>query len=323
MRIDIKLLEEFEQGIDTLHPEKGPIPINILGYGEISLVFEFVDSKEQIAYKRLPIFDNEIQVHRHIKAYQRYHEILTRLGIFIPAEDAYWTNLDENTLVLYCAQEKINPETIGNRIIHHQISIQEIYTLILLIMRKLSKIWLYNHKSSNLKVGIDGQISNWGVRDYDPLSPRITESVELFYLDTSTPMFRINNVDAMEPVLFLKSAPSFLRWALEALFLDEVVDRYFDFRLVTIDLLANFFKEQRAELIPGIIKLVNDFFLDEVPQLELKPLSYNEVDNYYNGFLGDRQIWVIFQAARRIDRFLQTRMLRRSYNFYLPGKIKR
>jgi hypothetical protein len=136
-------------------------------------------------------------------------------------------------------------------------------------------------------------------------------------------MFRVNNVDAMEPILFLKSAPSFLRWALEAAFLDEVVNRYFDFRLVTIDLLANLFKEQRAELIPGLLKLINDFFNDEVSELEVKPITYNEVDTYYNGFLGDRQIWVIFQAVRKMDRYLQTRMRRGTYNFYLPGSVER
>ena len=72
-----------------------------------------------------------------------------------------------------------------------------------------------------------------------------------------------------------------------------------------------------------LIRLVNDFFSTEVPELDIEPLSYHEVDRYYNGFLGDRQIWVVFQAARQMDRYLQTRMLKKNYNFYLPGKIKR
>jgi hypothetical protein len=323
MKINIDRLKEFEQTINTVHPEKGIIPINLLGYGEISLVFEFADLKEGIAYKRLPIFNDETQIQRHIKAYQHYHSILNRLKISIPEEDAVWLRANDGTYVLYCAQEKIETQTIGNQIIHHQIKNKDIFTLVQLVMRKMARIWRYNLRSSNLKVGIDGQISNWTVRNYSQSNPKITDESELFYLDTSTPMFRISNVDAMEPILFLKSAPSFLRWLLKALFLEEVVGRYYDFRLVAIDLLANFYKEQRAELIPGLIKIINSFFSEEVPELNISPIQYQEVDTYYNGFLGDKQIWVIFQAVRKMDRYLQTRMLRKSYNFYLPGTIDR
>lgn len=323
MKIDSTLLRQFERDFDSLNPEKGVIPVTILGYGEISLVFELKDSKERIAYKRLPIFDSKKQVERHIKAYRIYHEILNRLTINVPPEDTFWVEANDGTIVLYCAQQKLNPLSISNRILHQEISTTEIDLLVHLIMQKLSKIWLFNKRSANLKVGIDGQISNWAVADFDPEKPKISETDNLLYLDTSTPMFRMNNVDAMEPILFLKSAPSFLRWALEAAFLDEVIDRYYDFRLVTIDLLANLFKEQRSELIHGLLKLINDFFTDEVSELEVKPITYSEVDTYYNGFLGDRQIWVIFQAVRKMDRYLQTRMRRGTYNFYLPGSVER
>lgn len=323
MKIDTTLLRQFESNFDSLNPEKGTIPVNILGYGEISLVFELKGSKEPIAYKRLPIFDNEMQIERHIKAYTLYHKILNKLSINVPPEDTFWIEANDGTIVLYCAQQMINPLSIANRIIHQEITKEEIYLLVHLIIQKLSKIWLYNQRSTNLQVGIDGQISNWAVADYNPDNPTISDTDTLLYLDTSTPMFRVNNVDAMEPILFLKSAPSFLRWALEAAFLDEVVDRYFDFRLVTIDLLANLFKEQRSELIPGLLNIINDFFNDEVSELGVVPITYDEVDKYYNGFLGDRQIWVIFQAVRKMDRFLQTRMRRGTYNFYLPSNIKR
>ena len=62
---------------------------------------------------------------------------------------------------------------------------------------------------------------------------------------------------------------------------------------------------------------------EEVPDLDIYQIQYQEVDTYYNGFLGDKQIWVIFQTVRKMDRYLQTHMLRKSYNFYLPGTIDR
>jgi hypothetical protein len=323
MQINKGLIQEFENTIDTNNPDRGNIPIKILGYGEISLVFELINDLSPIAYKRLPIFDSESQVNRHIAAYNKYHEILSKLGINIPDEDSIWIRSPQQKIALYCAQEKVPSESIGNRIIHGNITRKDLQTLLLLIMRKMSKIWLYNHRSKKITVGIDGQISNWSLVGYNPKNPRISENDSLLYLDTSTPMFRINGLDAMEAVLFLKSAPSFLRWLLEALFLDEVVGRYYDFRLVAIDLLANLYKEQKPELIPESIRIINEFFSEEVDLLNIAPISYKEIHEYYNGFFGDKQIWVIFQNARRMDKYLQTRMLRKTYDFYLPGRIKR
>jgi hypothetical protein len=323
MEINEKLIQEFENSIDTVHLERGEVPIKLLGYGEISIVFELVNDLAPIAYKRLPIFESEIQVKRHISAYIKYHEILMRLGIEVPPEDSIWIRSSNNKIVLYCAQEKISPETIGNRIIHDKITKKDFQQLILLIMRKLSKIWLFNKRSKKFQVGIDGQISNWSLIGYDSGKPEISEDNQLLYLDTSTPLFRVNGIEAMEPDLFLKSAPSFLRWLLKALFVEEVVGRYYDFRLVAIDLLANFYKEQKPNLIPESLNIINTFFNEEVSELKIPPLTYNEIYSYYNGFLGDKQIWVIFQNARRIDRYLQTRMLKKKYDFYLPAKIKR
>jgi len=42
MKIDIEVLKKLEKSIDTSDPEKGEVPIKILGYGEISLVFEIL-----------------------------------------------------------------------------------------------------------------------------------------------------------------------------------------------------------------------------------------------------------------------------------------
>lgn len=318
LKINRELIRQFENTIDTLNPDKGQISITILGYGEISLVFEFQDTPGT-AYKRLPIFQSVEQVKRHVKAYRLYNDILKRLDIIVPLSDAYWVKpLDNGPISLYCAQEKVDPNSIGNKIIH-AVTNEEIRILVLLILQKLAKIWAYNQKNTRLKIGLDGQISNWSVLDYDAKNPKITLKTELCYFDTSTPMFRLNDIDAMEPILFLRSAPSFLRFILKALFLEDVVGRYYDLRVVIIDLIANFFKEQRKELIPDIIKIINNF-LSQNPHLKVNPLTYKEVKSYYDE---DKQIWVIFQNARRLDRWILTKLFRRKYHFYLPGRIKR
>jgi hypothetical protein len=230
MKINVDIIKELEDTIDTIHPERGKIPITILGYGEISLVFELVDDPQNIAYKRLPIFDNENQVKRHIKAYIEYNRILKEdIGLNIPDCDAVWVKDPRENIVLYCAQEKVPPETVGNNIIH-QLNSNDVRKLVLFIMRELKKVWEFNRKNENMHVGIDGQISNFSLVGYNPANPQVPETSKLLYLDTSTPMYRINGIEAMEPELFLKSAPSFLRWLLKALFIQEVMDRYHDWR---------------------------------------------------------------------------------------------
>jgi hypothetical protein len=320
MDINIALLKEFEETLDTINPEKGKIPIKILGFGEISLVFEILNDPAHLAYKRIPIFDNEKQVRRHTWAYKEYCKILTdKIGLNLPPSEAIWFKNEKDEIKFYCIQQKINPEAVGNKVIH-QISDNEIETLVILAMRELKKVWTLNKENNVLNVGLDGQISNFVVIDYDHNNPTINESSKLLYLDTSTPMFRKNNIEAMEAELFLKSAPSFLRFLIKALFVQEVVDRYYDWRLVAIDLIANFFKEQKPEIIPRLIRRVNKFYREEAKDFNIDSITYEEVHKYYKN---DKMIWVIFQNARRLDRFLKAKLFKKKYDFYLPEKIKR
>jgi hypothetical protein len=320
MKIDIEVLKKLEKSIDTSAPEKGEVPIKILGYGEISLVFELVNNPEQIAYKRIPIFDNETQVERHIWAYNEYNRLLKEdMGLNMPEYDVAWFKDEEGKIQFYCVQEKFPAESVGNKVIH-QLSDQDIKTLILLVMREMKKVWDYSKNHNTIDLGLDGQISNFAIIGFDPNNPKVDLDTKLMYFDTSTPMFRVNGNEAMEAVLFLKSAPSFLRWLLKALFLEETVGRYYDWRKVTIDLVANFFKEQKPEIVPDLINLVNKFFEEEAIDFEIEPLTLEEVKKYYKS---DSSMWVIFQSVRRFDRFLKTKVFKKKYDFYLPGKIER
>ena len=320
MKIDIEVLKKLERSIDTYNPEKGEVPIKILGFGEISLVFEIVGDPEQIAYKRIPIFENEKQVNRHIWAYNEYNRILSQdVGLNLPKYDVVWFKDNEDKIQFYCIQEKISSESVGNKVIH-DLSTEDVKTLILLVMREMKKVWVYSKNHETLDLGLDGQISNFAIIGYDPNNPKIEKDTKLLYFDTSTPMFRKNGIEAMDAELFLESTPSFLRFLVKAAFLDEVIDRYYDWRLVTIDLIANFFKEQKPELIPGIIRQVNKFFKEEASEFNMEPITFEEVQKYYKN---DKMIWVIFQNARKIDRFLKTKLFKKKYDFYLPDKIKR
>lgn len=75
MKVDREILREFEEKLNPVKPEN----IRILGYGEISTVFELPDYPD-IAFKRIPMFRSIEQVERYIQTYYEYIYLLTAAG---------------------------------------------------------------------------------------------------------------------------------------------------------------------------------------------------------------------------------------------------
>ena len=320
MKINLDLLKEFENSIDTVHPDKGRIPINILGYGEISLVFEIIDDPKHLAYKRLPIFKDEEQAQKYEHIFKEYNRILKEdLKIDTPPFDVVWFKNEKGKIIFYGIQEKLLPESVGNKVIH-QVSEKEVETLVLLAMREMKKVWSFNRENENIEVGLDAQISNFAVADYDPENPKVDESSKLLYIDTVPPFYREEGEEAMEIALLTRSVPWLLRGITNAIFLQDIIDGYYDWRTTTIDLIANFYKEQRPELVPGLVEVINKFFIEEAKEFDIDPITLEEVKKYYKL---DKFIWRLFLGVRKFDRFIKTKIFRRKYPFYLPGKIKR
>jgi hypothetical protein len=220
--------------------------------------------------------------------------------------------------VFYIIQRQMPTESVGNRALHH-LSERDVSRLVRRLLGELYKVWDFNQRQDRLRVAVDGQISNWSIDGFDPENPSV-EGARLWYLDTSTPLFRVEGEEQLDPELFLRSAPSFLVWILRLLFVQDVIDRYYDPRLVTVDLVANFFKEQRADLIPRAIGVVGDFFGTEAASLGVAPITEQEVRAYYRE---DALIWTLYLAMRKIDRFLHVQLLRRNYPYILPQRIER
>jgi hypothetical protein len=65
---------------------------------------------------------------------------------------------------------------------------------------------------------------------------------------------------------------------------------------------------------------VNRWLQTEGADLDAKQLDARAVRRYYEK---DAEALELFLRARRVDRFVRTRILRQRYNFILPGPIKR
>jgi hypothetical protein len=318
-KIDAGLLQKFEAGLDPLNPHLSNISADIIGYGEMSTIFVINHSgQENIAYKRMPIFRSQDEMDAYERLFVEYNARLKDIGLNIPGCAAARVIPEKGNSVIYIAQERCPAASIGNAVIH-RLDENSVRLLFLRVLRELKKVFAWNREQSALTFGIDGQISNWAVKDYQEGKP-VTEETELFYIDTSTPLMRKNGVEQLNPELFLRSTPSFLVWLIRMFFLQGVMTRYYDFRMVTIDLIANFYKEQRPEYIPMLIETANNFFAGEGAPFGIVPITEKQIVSYYRE---DATIWRVYLAFRKLDRFLHRRILGKPYVYILPGKIKR
>ena len=321
MKIDRDLLYEFEEGLDTIHPENSKISLKILGYGEISTVFEILHEKfEGIAFKRLPLFNSEEKALDYIKLYGKYNELLGSIGIETPEHGGTYIVRDDGLVIVYLYQEKLPSFSICNKVIH-RVSDQDAEKLFNNILNKMSNVWHHNNENRNsLLIGLDGQISNWAIRNYSGENI-LPNKLIITYLDTSTPLIRENGKELIDAELFLKATPPILRWILKKLYLQKILDRYYDFYSVILDLIANLYKEKRADLIPRMIEIANNFFDKVANEIDVSPrLASEDVDKYYKS---DASIWSIYLTTRKIHRFIRTRILRSYYEFILPETIER
>lgn len=318
-RIDSDLLRRFEAGLNPRDPAVSAIPARILGYGEMSTIFAIeAPGQEAMAYKRMPIFRTPAEMDRYEELFREYNTRLGDVGLTIPAFHTVRVIPARGNLVIYNAQARMPAASICNRLIHH-LPDEAVDRLFRLVLKELHKVFAFNSAQGSLRFGIDGQISNWAVLDYrDGLV--IDDNTRLAYLDTSTPLMQKDGREQLDPELFLRSTPSFLVWIVRLFFLQEVMTRYYDFRKVTIDLIANFYKEQLPGLIPMLIAVANGFFAGEARAFGLRPLTTEEVRAYYRE---DAMIWRTYLGLRRIDRFLHRWILHAPYAYILPGKIKR
>jgi len=301
-----ELLYEFENGLNPQKPAESKIPARIVGYGEISAIFE-IEADNIHVYKRLPLFDSLVAAQHYQQMYLDYCSLLVKAGLSLPAHDTRIVAVPGRPTALYIAQKKLPAANFGHKLIHH-LGDDASLDLIEDALREIVKIWNFNSANKpDIELAIDGQLSNW-VRDSE-------NNQRLCYIDTSTPLFCKQGVEQQNPELLLKSAPGFLRWIIRLLFLQDVMTRYYSPRLVFMDLIANLHKEQKPELIEPAIECVNV----KLPY-DHAPLTRTEVDKYYRE---DKLIWIVFLGLRRLDRFFTIRWLRKRYEFILPGKIKR
>ncbi len=301
MPITEDFLQSFEQGLNPQFPESSKIPAKIVGFGEISSIFK-IDPYNEWVLKRLPLFTNKEEANLYSNNYNTYTNYLKQASLDLPKDKIFI--ISDKKVVLYLAQKALKKEDLCQNKLH-TLSKENAIEMLNNIFLNIKKVDYFNKKNKpKIELSIDGQVSNWAlVND------------KLLFFDTSTPLFKINGEEQLDPELLLNSTPKALRWIIRKFFLQEVMDRYYDIRLVFIDLIANLHKEKRQDLIDKTIINANKILPDNE-----KIITRKEVDKYY---ANDKFIWQLFLALRRMDRWITTSIFNKQYEFILPGKIKR
>lgn len=315
--IDVAFLQEFEQGLNPSAPEQSKIPAQVLGYGEVSTVFSIEAADPGMAYKRIPSFRSSQEGNDYVALYDECMAEFGEIGIEIaPGKMVCFEGINGRYTVIYLVQEKLDPQSIAHKAIH-QLDSEKACKLLECLFDEFDKVFEFNAENQGrLEVGLDGQLSNWAITDFDAESGNLPDPLKFVYLDTSTPLLRRDGVEQLDVTIFLRSAPIILRQILEAVYVEDIVTRYYDLRKVTIDLLANLFKEQKSELVPNLLEIANDRWAENGRFL---PITLDEIESYYKE---DAFMWRIYLGSRRFDRWLH-HLLRKPYPFILPGHIRR
>ena len=315
--VDVTFLQEFEQGLNPSKPEQSKIPAQVLGYGEISTVFSIEAGDGQLAYKRIPSFKNMAEATNYVALYDECMAVFAEIGIEIaPGKMVAFEGVNGRYTVIYLVQKKLDPQTIAHKAIH-QLNSEQAYRLIAGIFDEFDKVFNFNAANQGrLEVGFDGQLSNWAVTAFDAANENLPNSLNFVYLDTSSPLLRRDGKEQLDASIFLRSAPVILRQILEAVYIEDILTRYYDLRKVTIDLLANLFKEQKSELVPDLLQMANERWVENG---RFQAITLDEIESYYRE---DAFMWRLYLGARRFDRNIH-HLLRMPYPYILPGKIQR
>jgi hypothetical protein len=163
-------------------------------------------------------------------------------------------------------------------------------------------------------LALDAQLSNWAFDAGAGPTERLT------YFDVGTPLLRRGGRDQLDLALVARPLPQPVRWAIVRFVAPGVFDRYFDLRQVIQDLLANFVKEGREDLLDTAVSLTNTWLRAEARDAGLAPFEVAAIRAYY---AWDARLWELASASRRVARFVNVRLLGRPYNFLIPGPVRR
>jgi hypothetical protein len=304
LRVDQDFLQRFETGLDLRRPERSAIRARVLGQGRVSTVFGLSDNPQAPALKRLPVFRSDDDAIRYEALHRKYVRSLgERAGVrVLPCTTMRVQDASGTRVVVYIVQEQAQEDSIGHQAIYRMCT-PDIDRLLILILQETSKVFDLNaaHQGGQ-EIGFDARLSNWVIQGFDPEKPCLSERMRLAYLDTSTPLMRSRGREQFDTEPFIRGMPALMPMFLRHSALKDLIARYYDFRGVVVDLLANLYSEGRPELVPWLTDSANWYFLAERAETHFRPLTVAETVAHHRR---DALSWRAYLAVRKLTRKLR------------------
>ncbi len=276
----------------------------MLGQGRVSTVFAVGEGTQSLAFKRLAVFRSDDEAIRYEALHRKYVRSLgerARVRV-LPSATLRVHDASGSRIVVYIIQERAHEDSIGHQTIY-RLCKPDIDRLLTLILREAAKVFDLNAMhQGGWEIGFDARFSNWALIGFDPAKPCLTERMQLAYLDTSTPLMRSHGQEQFDTAPFIRGMPALLPMFLRRSALNDLIARYYDFRSVVVDLLANLYSEGRPELVSSLADSANWFFLAERADTHFRPLTVTEVQAHHRR---DALSWRAYLAIRKLTRKLR------------------
>ncbi|NOZ04361.1 MAG: hypothetical protein GXO92_07135, partial [FCB group bacterium] len=116
VNLDRDLIRRFEAGLDPNDLEASELPARVLGYGEISTVFQIADDAD-LAYKRMPLFASRAEAEQYIAHYRQYCQKLREAGLVLPDDETLVVDQPGRPTVLYIGQKQLPADRFCHQLI--------------------------------------------------------------------------------------------------------------------------------------------------------------------------------------------------------------
>lgn len=287
-------LSELEVAIDRALATGDASGLEVLGYGEITLVVKWMVDGRPVACKRLPGFADDAALAAYRECVAGYIARLAERGVVVPDTTVEAVPRRDWTVTAYCVQPVLASSSLLPRRLQGA-GPSEVREVVAALVDQIAGC-------IDSRLGLDAQLSNWawcgdGLR----------------FIDISTPFVRDERGrESFDVELHLASVPWALRGVVRRFALGAILDKYYEVRGALLDLAGNLHKERLAQLLPA--------FLDAANRIVEPAITPSEADRYYRD---DARMWELLQRLRRADRWWQRTVRRRPYPFLLPGRIER
>ena len=287
--IDPDVLSQLESDVVTNLSGDTSVPLDILGYGEISTVLRAEGLNGPVVAKRLPRM-TRAQLAAYSDTLSRYLHDLQARGVR-PVDSAVFS-VGSEPFTPYCVQP------LQSLLLVDELRGADAGT----ISRRVEQLVGIVVGAVDGWLGLDGQVSNWAV-----------DGEDLVYIDVTTPLLRdVVGRDELDADMFIASLPWALRGSVKRFLLDEILSHYYDPRAVLLDMAGNLHKERLPDVIAPLLSAANE--------LVSPPLTSDQAVRYYRT---DARMWEALQRLRKADRWWQKTARHRIYPFLLPEVIER